>query len=117
MNKLTLAQEAKDSDAEQNEKDRLIGYTEHIQKLQVDMEMQRRELTGEFQNVLKDVTHKLELFKAQAQSQGPNVNVSGSYDDTGIKETINKAMNKKRKRTVKFIDDDNAEIIDEGVVE
>ena len=120
--KLSQAQESKEIDMEQKEKDRIAEYTQHIQKLQVDMEMQRRELTGQFNDMLKDVTHKLEMFKVQSQynGDGTSINVSGTLENSGIKTELDKLMKRvstKKKRTVKFLDDDTAEIVDEGEVE
>jgi hypothetical protein len=121
--KLSQAQESKQIDMEQKEKDRIADYTKHIQDLRVQMEMQARELTGQFNDVLKDVTHKLELFKAQQDKPVSVVQTKDAALDgelKGISEEVRKVMekaSKRKKRTVKFIDDDTAEIVDEGDLE
>ena len=121
--KLEQAQEAKMADVEQKEKDRIADYSKHIQDLQIKMEMQRRELTGQFQDVLKDITHKLELFKAEQSTPVSVVQTKSAELDNDMKQiesVANQAIEKasaRKKRTVKFIDDDTAEIVDEGDIE
>ena len=64
------------------------------------------------------------MMQAKSSSEkkegGPAVNIQGSFDDSKIQETLSNVMKKvgaKKKRTVKFLDDDTAEVIDEGDIE
>jgi hypothetical protein len=115
--KLQQASEAKMMDIEQKEKDRIAQLTMHIQDLQA-------ELQGKFDDAATEMRHQVELIKAQAASQktegGPSLNVRTDFDDTEIKgmlDNVMKKVNTKKKRTIKFLDDDTAEVVDEGDVE
>ena len=114
--KLQQASEAKIMDVEQKEKDRIAQLTMHIQDLQA-------ELQGRFDDAAKEVKHQIELIKAQ---QSAPVSVVTSKDAAldgelkGITEQVKQVMEKasrRKKRTIKFLDDDTAEVVDEGDVE
>ena len=91
----------------------------HIENLQKEMEMQRREMTGQFTDVVKDLTHKLEVFKAQQMQPIGVVTTKGAELDAELKGMANKITQvedraaKPKKRLIKFIDDDTAEMVDQ----
>jgi len=114
--RLQQAQEAKMADVEQKEKDRVAQYTMHIQDLQA-------ELTGKFEKATTEMRHQIELMQAKSDKPVSVVQTKDAsldkelQDITSQVKQVQEKASKRKKRTVKFIDDDTAEITDEGDID
>ena len=111
--KLMQAQEAKQMDVEQKEKDRIAEYTMHIENL-------KAEFAQNFSDAVKDIQHKIELFKAQQSAPISVVQTKDASLDGELKglasqmNEVKEIASRKKKYNIKFTDDDNAVLEEEG---
>jgi hypothetical protein len=111
--KLMQAQEAKQMDVEQKEKDRIAEYTMHIENL-------KAEFAQNFNDAVKDIQHKIELFKVQQDRPVSVVQTKDASLDGELKglasqmNEVKEIASRKKKYNIKFTDDDNAVLEEEG---